>query len=43
MDCLSSYGLKESYMQKNLVCFTSDDGSVIFGKKSGLDKMIKEK
>ena len=38
LSCMSTYGFRDSYLQRNLVGFTSDDASVMLGNSLVLDK-----
>ena len=41
LECLSSYGFTEEYLNDHLVCFTSDGASVMTDKKSGVVALLK--
>lgn len=43
LECFSSYGLNEEFLQKNLICFTSDGASTMLGKNSGVSKLLKDR
>jgi hypothetical protein len=43
LNCFYSYGLTQSYLKRNLICFACDGASVMVVRNSGVGKVLQNK